>query len=101
MNPSVAFTDTLQDHLKQLANGLLEAAEKDTERYAEAMAVDLAAATLLGDQEGIDEILAQARALGEKYRVRGNDAMWSLFIESVGGTVGVVSMALRVAQGLL
>lgn len=101
MNPSVAFTDTLKGHLEQLANGMLEAAEKDTDKYAEAMAVDLAAATLLGDQEGIDEIMAQARALGEKYRVRGNDAMWSLFIESVGGTVGVVTMALRVARGLL
>lgn len=100
-NATQEFTELLTDRLDQIAEAFLEAAEGDRVRFAEAMAEDLAAATLMGDQAVIDEILGQAKALAEKHRVSLSDSAWGLFIESAGGTVQLITLALRIARGLI
>lgn len=95
------LTVKMTAHLALLGDQFLNAAEEDNARFAEAMATDLAAATLMGDQAYIDEILGQARSLAEKHRVNFSDSAWAAFIDMAGSSVSLVSVALQILRGVL
>lgn len=71
------LADNLVPILRSELAGLIGGAWEDIDRYATAAAADLERAILAGDADLTDELRAQVRALGEKHRLRLNNAAWA------------------------
>ena len=85
-----AAKDAIGASLQELRDSLVARGQGDVDGYLEQMSTDLAIAVAEGDEAGIDEIRAQARAIGGSYQVEANAAGWKLF-----------GAGLKIAAGLL
>lgn len=76
--------EDLVEPLRAALDGVVEGAAEDVEEYATALSVDLAQLAAAGDDAGVAEVQAQARALAETSRLRATSAGWEAFTASVG-----------------
>lgn len=77
--------------LGEAKDRLVDGAESDRDEYLELLATDYGAAAAEGDTEGMQEVLAQGKALAGSHRVRLNDELWDMML--VGLKVGVAVLA--------
>lgn len=91
----------LEGILKGAADAVLEGSKKDIELFAQSLTEDLTAASLLGDQETVDNILAQAQAIAELSQVRANDQAWSVFMSIASRATNLISIIVRISTGVI
>jgi hypothetical protein len=86
----------LEDALKSSLRTVLEGAEADLQAFAHEISGEMVIAAAGGDDEALQELSAQVRALGEANRLRAAGASWKVAADVVHGlTSFVISTALR------
>ena len=80
------FARPIRDALTRLGAG----AAADIEAFAAVLAADATAAAALGDQQALDHIAAQARALGEAQRLDLAAEGWALLDGILTGASGLL-----------
>jgi hypothetical protein len=79
----------LRDALKAALTKILQGTDSDLHDYAQTMAANMVAALATGDDNLVDEIVAQGRTLAEAARLRTNNAGWDV----IGAVIGVALKA--------
>ncbi|MEK7862362.1 MAG: hypothetical protein AAB295_03760 [Chloroflexota bacterium] len=91
-----SLRDDLEGALKASLRTVLEGAEADLQDFAHEISGEMLTAAASGDDEALQELLAQVRALGEANRLRAGGASWKVAADVVHGlTTFVISTALR------
>lgn len=93
--------DSLEGILRDSATLVLEGAQDDLERFAEELTRDLATASLLGDVEGVEDILEQSKAIAELNMLRASDTAWDTFLSLAGQATSLVTLLVRYANGVV
>lgn len=85
-----AITNALEEGLE----GVVEGAKEDVRAYFALIATQTTEAAAIGDQVSLDSLQRQLRLLGEKNRIRAQEAAWDTVHRMVGAVTRVAVAAL-------
>lgn len=88
-----SVVDAIEGALRSSLDRLVKSGILSLDAYAKALSKDLARALRSGDQDLLEEVSAQARALAEQHRVRLTKQAWGIFEAILDGLVTVILAA--------